>query len=335
MKKVLFIALTSILIWSCSKNEAVPVDSQTMSKDNTKISTSPMKLLADVTFSEGRLIFADEAAVETYFAALDNDPTLISKLNEKFPTFESSYDAYEELMEMSDDAFDQLNLDDYENIIEVVEKNGEPTIEAEIPFILASVIANKNGEFQAGDKVFKLTHETVYELNVADYSAFKAGNQNMRSLTVYPVEVKSISNSRAQLTNCIQSYRLGRTNHRMIGAIDHHASGPFEQVQADTKHEDQNRRGKWKRDRASRMSQTGSIDIKLSEYVYLNGGLGTWVDISTKTESIARSRKNNSRIYKNAKTVFSTTKNLTVMSASTTHKTNGDDGGNRTCYCNL
>lgn len=161
--KGIFLILTLFTFLSCQKEENIP------------LTDLPSKTEDNITYKGGRLIFKDEAAFLNHQQWLYENQTnrqLIAEKNKSFG-LKSMTEYYFEGMELEEsDPLFLTYVDKYPNIFNKVFYDNS-TLYMLPHSKLLCYVANKDGIYQIGDKIYRIAEDCIYELNNGDESKMK------------------------------------------------------------------------------------------------------------------------------------------------------------------
>lgn len=311
MKKLLFFILGVVVFASCAKDEITP---EKTIADNTNYSS----IFSQVTLENNRLVFANEATFKNLLEVFQNDESAVHAFQSKFPNFTSSNDAFSAFNELTDAEFDKVNLDDYEDIIEVVEKRGEDRIVPEVDLVYPALITNTDGEIQVGDKIMKFTYSNIYRMDATEYPAFKNGEQ-VRSLETFPID-RNISNLRAIEADC-DGYYTSSTR-RFIGEVRNTNAVVYREIKVTTIHERKKikrRKVVWRRENTNYIRLSGSV------------GHSSSANSLVVNTNVWKAQNNQSGVQKVVLAMALSPDKLIVNTVSVNHSIVGVDNTNHDC----
>jgi hypothetical protein len=189
--KFLFCAVIfTALVYSCTKQE------NTTEILNEVVTTSDNLTFKGVSEKDGRLIFDNRADMDRLIKNIDKDRTQIDALRKAFPNLISSADAcakltYEEYVNAGS------SIERFKDFVTILTRSdGEQYIHPVVDNISFSSIVNKDGLFQIENKIYKMTYDNLY---IVDIDKFIQSNKNT-DLKSYPtVKVEKIFRENASL----------------------------------------------------------------------------------------------------------------------------------------
>lgn len=232
------------------------------SEENQDTIVQSVPKLQGVIFEDGRLKFESEHSFSSAKSLMLLHQNNMKAFEKQFPAFESSHSAYLRLSN-SGELTSLENLPQCMTVLQSLE--GETYVRPSVDFHVLDHLANKEGIYQVGQTVFKITYYNVYKSNVKFVDMLKSkmiiSDPNIEILPISR-ESKEIK-YRNELAECEWFYDEG--SRKFHGEVKSRIYPGYAQISVDFDHY-RKRFGIWWANDAPFMSFSGTLSSDCCEF---------------------------------------------------------------------